>query len=84
MEAQREVGAGGLRLHVDQAVDEATGRGGRNNSVQPGSVWLVGSKGLSSQNGVGFSGRHRVAEKMVLELVTGQEVVGEGGWWEAR
>lgn len=83
MEARREVGAGGPRLHVDQAVDEATGWGGGNNSDQPGSVWLVGSKGLSSQNGVGFSGRHRVAEKMVLELVTGQEVAGGGEWWEA-
>lgn len=47
-----------------------------------GHSWLVSNKGLITQNGVGWSQRQWVVEKMVSEVVAGEEV-GVGDCLEA-
>ena len=51
-----------------------------SNSDESGSLWLIGNKKLSSKNGVGWSRWLRIAEWLILKVVTGKKV---GGWLEA-
>lgn len=46
-------------MQVDQEV-------GRNNCNKSGSSYLVGSKGLTTINGVGWAQRKGIIEKMAL------------------
>lgn len=39
---------------------------------------MIGNKGRSSKNGVGWSQRQRIPEKMVFKFAAGKEVRGRG------
>lgn len=65
-EAQRQVGVGERQMHVTRRVTAAST--GRSNRDESGSSCLVGSKELSSENGVGCSRRARRAEWVIPRL----------------
>lgn len=52
-----------------------------SNSGKSGSSWLISNKELSLKDGVGWSRRQRMAEKVVLKVETGKEV---GEWLMAK
>ena len=61
-------------MQADQVGDGGLQVGGVTG--ESGSSRLVSNKGLTTQNGIGWSKRQGMAQKRVLEVATGEEVGG--------
>ena len=79
IDAQREVGVGGLQMHADRAAHCGLHLGGIILRSL-GRSWLIDNRELSSKNSVGWSWKLKVAERLVPKVAIGKEV---GGWSEA-